>query len=75
MTPYDVPYEVEAPTKYAAIAAAALLLRTDVRIERVLRVVPTAPGWWEVTFRLEELDGPDPNIEGMPEFNGAFKTW
>lgn len=74
MTPYDVPYEVEAPTKFSAIAAAALLLRDVQRIERIVRVVPTAPGWWEVVIRVEEVE-PEPNREGMPEFNGAFKTW
>lgn len=51
---YVLNYEVPAETAYAAIVKAGELLRHGVRIERVVRVEPTVPGWWEVVFDVNE---------------------
>jgi hypothetical protein len=68
---YTIPFEVPADTAYEAIIKATELLRTGVRVERVVRVGPTGPGWYECVLDVSEGEHGSLGL-GSPWTRGLF---
>lgn len=51
---YAIKYDVQAETTYEAITKATALLRSNLRLNGVLNVAPTTPGWYEVRLHVHE---------------------
>lgn len=67
---YDLTYTVTAVSKLDAILKAGQMFRTAIRGVEMVSAIEKLPGWWEVTWTVEEDLGspelPEPDWD-MPE--------
>lgn len=62
---YDLTYTVVAVSKLDAILKAGQMFRTAIRGVEMVSAIEKLPGWWEVTWTVEEdLGSPEPEWPG-----------